>query len=237
MQIVLLTGASGGIGTVFTRRLLSAGFLVVAVAGKRQANINAIKHPNIRQYSVDLSSHEEISSIHKRITREVGHPNILIHNAGININAMSWKLSFDDWSSVLAVNLNAAFQLSSLCIPNMRELRWGRIVYMSSIVAQQGVPGTAAYAASKAGILGLMRAQAVELASRGITVNAIAPGYLETGMIQDVPEKMRESLRQRIPVGELGNPDELAEMLLWLIGKKSGYVTGQTLHFNGGLLL
>lgn len=148
---------------------------------------------------------------------------------------MSWKLSNDDWHNVLAVNLNAAFHISSLCIPNMRELRWGRIVYISSIVASQGVPGTSAYAASKAGLQGLMRAQSVELASRGVTVNAIAPGYLQTGMIQDVPEKMQEAIRQRIPVGSLGNPEELAEMLLWITGENSGYVTGQTLHFNGGL--
>jgi len=235
MQIVLLTGASGGIGMVFTRRLLKAGYKVVAVAGRHEGKLKNIKHPNIRVFSADLSSYSGIKSLHDKVVEEVGHPHILIHNAGVNANAMSWKLSNDDWHNVLAVNLNAAFHISSLCIPNMRELRWGRIVYISSIVASQGVPGTSAYAASKAGLQGLMRAQSVELASRGVTVNAIAPGYLQTGMIQDVPEKMQEAIRQRIPVGSLGNPEELAEMLLWITGENSGYVTGQTLHFNGGL--
>lgn len=235
MQIVLLTGASGGIGVVFTRHLLNAGYLVIAVAGKRKGKLNSIKHPNIRVYSSDISTFQGAEALYQKVVMEVGYPNILIHNAGVNTNAMSWKLTDLEWQNVMAVNLNAAFYLSTLCVPHLRELRWGRIVYISSVVANQGVPGTAAYAASKAGLLGLMRAQSSELASRGITVNALAPGYINTGMINDVPDKMQDLLRQRIPVGELGSPEELAEMLLWLIGKKSGYVTGQTLHFNGGL--
>lgn len=233
MQTVLLTGASGGIGQVLTGRLLSSGYTVVAVAGNNPQNIRP--HKQLHLVTGDLASEEGVRSIHQQTVDLVGHPHIFIHNAGINANAMSWKLSYEDWNKVLAVNLNAAFLISSLCLPTMRELRWGRILYISSIVAQQGVAGTAAYAASKAGLLGMMRAQAAETAGRGITVNAIAPGYLNTGMIEEVPETIRENIRQRIPVGELGDPREMADLLLWLIGKNSGYVTGQTLHFNGGL--
>jgi 3-oxoacyl-[acyl-carrier protein] reductase len=234
-KIVLLTGASGGIGRVLTQQLLDVGYTVVAQVRQHPEVLDNIISDNLHVVSANLADYDERTRMFQDISGLAGPPHILINNAGINVNGMSWKLSWSDWRKILDINLDAAFHLSQLCLPAMREKNWGRIVYISSVVASQGVAGTAPYAASKAALLGLMRAQAAEVAAKNITVNAIAPGYLNAGMIEQVPEPMLSKLKASIPAGTLGSVAEMGSMLQWVIGEESSYFTGQTLHFNGGL--
>ncbi len=231
-MIVLLTGASGGIGKYFVEALLAAGHTVAAQVLKGDLT----PQDRLHVFQADLSIPAEREILFQQVKESLGNPEVFIHNAGINANAMSWKLPLDDWQKVMEVNVNAAFHLSSLCIPGMREKAWGRIVYISSIVAMQGVAGTSCYAASKSALLGLMRAQAAELASKNITVNALAPGYLSAGMIHQVPEDLQLKIKSNIPKGDFGDPAHLAQLALYLMGEQANYITGQTLHFNGGLL-
>lgn len=230
-MIVLLTGASGGIGQILTDFLLNKGFTVAAQVHKGSLP----ERERLHVFSANLENAGAREQLMKDIERSVGNPDVFIHNAGVNINAMSWKYSHEDWNKIMEVNVNAAFHLSSLMIPSMREKKFGRIVYVSSVVAFQGVVGTAPYAASKAALLGLMRAQSAELAGKNITVNAVAPGYLNAGMIHQVPEEMQLQIKQKIPMGFFGNPEEMAAFIGFLLLEDARYITGQTLHFNGGL--
>jgi 3-oxoacyl-[acyl-carrier protein] reductase len=236
--LVLLTGASGGIGRSVLNALVTNGYRVAAVAGARKAQLDVLAEglgSAVRTYACDLADAGSRLRLHAELVAAQGHPSVLLANAAINVNGMCWKLPLEEWRRVMAVNVESAFHLSQLCIPAMRDARHGRIIYTSSVVAQRPLAGAAAYAASKAALLGLMRAQAVELADRGITVNAVAPGYLDTGLIEQVPPGLRSEIERSIPLGRLGDAHELAALLLWLIGPDAGYVTGQTLHFNGGL--
>jgi len=236
--LVLLTGASGGIGQRLIAPLVNAGYRVAAVAGRhasRLAGIAADMQGSVELYQCDLSDADQRERLHAEVLERQGHPAVLIGNAAVNVNGMSWKVGLDDWRRMMAVNVEANFHLSRCCIPWMREQGHGRIVYISSVVALSPVMGAAPYAASKAALLGLMRSQSVELASKSITVNAVAPGYLDAGMLEEVPADLRQGILSRIPMGRFGTPEELASMLVWLIGPDARYVTGQTLHFNGGL--
>lgn len=231
-MIVLLTGASGGIGKYFVEALLADGHTVAA----QVLTGDMPSQKGLHVFKADISIAAEREKLFQHVHESLGSPEVFIHNAGINANAMSWKLPLVDWQRVMEVNVNAAFHLSALCIPAMRSNSWGRIIYISSIVAMQGVAGTACYAASKAALLGLMRAQSVELASKNITVNALAPGYLSAGMIHQVPDDLQQKIKSNIPMGDFGDPAHLAQLGLYLMGNQAGYITGQTLHFNGGLL-
>ncbi|MCC5916650.1 MAG: SDR family oxidoreductase [Cryomorphaceae bacterium] len=234
-MIVFLTGASGGIGREITRQLLAEGHVVIAQVGENPKALDS--HQNLYVFSADISNFEEREKLFQKTIETVGYPDVLINNAGINSNGMSWKIAMTDWSRVMAVNLDAAFHFSQMCIPNMRKSLAGRIIYISSVVALQGMPGTAPYAASKAALLGLMRTQALELADRNITVNAIAPGYLDAGMIHQVPADIQTQIISKIPKGALGKTHQIVGLIKYLISADAEYVTGQTLHFNGGLLV
>jgi len=218
--------------------LVQAGHRVAAVAGRHASELNDMLEGMaglVQVYACDLENAGERERLHAEVTERQGHPEVFIGNAGVNVNGMCWKVGLEDWRRVMAVNVEANFHLSQLCIPAMRAKGHGRIVYISSVMAVSPVAGATPYAASKAALLGLMRGQSVELASRGITVNALAPGYLAAGMLDEVPLQLQQDILGRIPMGRFGTPEELAALLLWLIGPGAGYVSGQTIHLNGGL--
>jgi NAD(P)-dependent dehydrogenase (short-subunit alcohol dehydrogenase family) len=194
-----------------------------------------VKGQNIRTYPADISNEEEVKKLIQSVQSDFGRIDMVVHNAGVSRNGMSWKINQSDWDETIAVNLTGPFLVSKYVTPIMREQSFGRIVFMSSVVAQTGFIGTAAYAASKAGLLGLTKTLAKELAPKNIAVNAIALGYFNTGMIHDVPQEMQEQLKAKIPVGELGDPQQLIHLLETLFADEAGYMTGQTLNLNGGL--
>jgi NAD(P)-dependent dehydrogenase (short-subunit alcohol dehydrogenase family) len=169
------------------------------------------------------------------IANRFGGVDVLINNAGISRSGMSWKISEDDWKDTMEVNLNAPFRLSQGVIPSMRSKKYGRIINISSVVAQTGNVGTAAYAASKAGLIGLTKTLSKELAASGISVNALALGYFETGMIVDVPLDQQAQIIQGIPAGRLGSTDTVCKSVEWLLSDEAAYVTGQVINLNGGL--
>ena len=160
---------------------------------------------------------------------------MLINNAGLSHSSMSWKTSADSWRSTMALNLDAPFYLAKFSIPFMREAKSGSIINISSIVAQTGFIGTASYAASKAGLIGLTKTLSKEVAASGINVNALALGYFNTGMINDVPEEMKETITENIPMKKLGDPATVCKTIEYLISKEAKYVTGQTINLNGGM--
>ena len=191
-------------------------------------------HP-VALFQADLRFETEVVELVETITAHFGRIDAVINLAGMSHGRISWKTTKEEWDEVLAVNLTAPFLMSKSVLPGMRERGVGRIINISSVVAQTGVVGTAAYAAAKAGLLGFTRSLSKEVASRGITVNAIALGYMDAGMIETITDDFRDDLLKRVPMERLGYPQELAALLIYLLSDQAAYVTGQTLNLNGGL--
>ena len=231
-KTLLIIGSSGGLGTAMVEHFKKSNYNLALHFHKHEPEV---KGQHIQTYQADISNEEEIKELIRSVQADFGRIDMVVHNAGVSRNGMSWKMDQTDWDESIAVNLTGPFLVSKYLIPIMREQSFGRIVFMSSVVAQTGFIGTAAYAASKAGLLGLTKTLAKELAPKNITVNAIALGYFNTGMIHDVPQEMQEQLKKQIPVGELGDPQQLIHLLETLFADKAGYMTGQTLNLNGGL--
>ena len=240
-RVVLLTGASGGLGREVAVSLAAKGFRLalhyfhredIAVDLKNKLNEGENKH---HIYSADLCDEAAIELLIKKIISDFGRLDIIINNAGVSFSGMSWKQTLDEWNQVMAVNVTAPFLVNKYSIPHLRKSTNGRIINISSIVAKKALPGTSAYAASKAALEGLARAQAIELSKFGITVNCISPGYFDTGMINTVDHKNQELLLAQIPAERFGKPSELAECILYLCSVEAGYITGQVLQINGGL--
>ncbi len=237
-RIVLLTGAGGGIGTGIAKRLLEEGYTVALhYRSKKDALV-----PLVEQYKdhaflfqADFTDAESVRTFGEQVMGVLGRVDILINNAGMPSSGLSWKVSPEEWETVLFTNLTAPFVLSGTLIPGMRERKWGRILFFSSIVAQEGVAGTSSYAASKSGLIGLTRSMARELASKGITVNCIAPGYIDAGMISVIDEPARVELIRQTPAGRLGQASEIAAAVQYLISEEAAFTTGQVLDVNGGL--
>ncbi len=238
-KIVLITGASGGLGKEMIPVLLEKGYTLALQADSRAEELKKhIADKNWTNCAVFESALEDELSCMKlleRIETEMGKISYLVNNAGINRSASSHKLAASDWNAVINLNLTIPFLLSKLLAKQMIENGFGRIVHISSVVGKIPVGGTAAYAASKAGLMGLARAQSADWAKHGITVNCIAPGYLDKGMIEQVPEKMIEQLKETIPAKTLGEAKGLAVMIAYLFSEDAAYVNGQTIGINGGL--
>ncbi len=232
IKTLLIIGSSGGIGTELIRYFEAKNYILA---------LHYYKHPPVftkattRIYQADITNEDEVISLISQVKTDLGQVDCVVHNAGISRNGMSWKTAQAEWDATLAVNLTGPFLVSKHCIPLMREAAFGRLIFMSSIVAQTGFIGTAAYAASKAGLIGLAKTLAKEVAGKNITSNAIALGYFNTGMIQDVPPEMQEQLKASIPTGVLGDPAQLAALIDYLCSDNAAYLTGQTLNLNGGL--
>lgn len=232
-KVMLITGATGGLGKEMAHHFAAHGNYILALhAFESQVfQVEAEHH----WFFADLRDRASIERLCSEVLEKYGRVDILINNAGISRNGMSWKLAANDWNEVIAVNLTAPFELIKNLVPSMRANGFGRIISISSVVAQTGVPGTAAYAASKAGLLGLTKTVAKETATSGITVNALALGYFDTGMITEVSPEMQQAIVAAIPKQRLGDVPAILSALGWLISSEADYVTGQTISLNGGL--
>ena len=235
----LVTGASGGIGGDIARALHNAG-ATVGLSGTRIEPLQALADELGERAHVlpcNLSDHDAVAALPKQAAEAMGSVDILVNNAGITRDNLFMRMSDDEWQSVLDVNLTSTMKLCKGVIRGMMKARWGRIVNISSVVGAIGNPGQANYAASKAGMVGFSKALAHEVATRGITVNAVAPGFITTAMTEKLTDEQRAGLLQQVPAGRMGDPGEIAAAVLYLASPEAGYVTGSTLHVNGGMAM
>ena len=235
-KIAIVTGGTRGIGKAISIHLHKANYLVIANYGSNDSSAKAFeKETGIEAIKWDVSSFEEceknIQNLEQRLGRSIS---VLINNAGITKDGMMHKMNFASWDNVIRTNLNSCFNMCHAVITGMRNNNYGRIVNISSINAFAGMAGQTNYSAAKAGIMGFTKALALESASKGITVNSIAPGYIKTDMTDMVPRDVLEKLIQEIPVKRLGEPDEVAQAVLFLVDEKAGFITGETMSINGG---
>ncbi|MFO6463692.1 3-oxoacyl-[acyl-carrier-protein] reductase [Jannaschia sp. KMU-145] len=235
----LVTGASGGIGAEIARTLHAAG-ATVGLSGTRKDPLNTLAAELGERAHVlpcNLSDGDTVNALPKQATEAMGSVDILVNNAGITRDNLFMRMSEEEWSDVLNVNLTSAFRLSKGVMRGMMKARWGRIVNISSIVGTTGNPGQANYAASKAGMVGMAKSLAYEVASRGITVNAVAPGFIATAMTDKLTDDQKAKIDAQIPAGRMGTPEEIAAATLYLASPEAAYVTGTVLHVNGGMAM
>ena len=238
-KTALVTGASGGIGAAIARALHGAG-ATVALSGTREAPLQELAAELGARTHVlpcNLSDADAVEHLPKAAMEAMGGLDILVNNAGITRDTLMMRMSDEQWSQVLDVNLTAAMRLMRGSLRPMMKARWGRIVNISSVVGATGNPGQANYVAAKAGLVGLSKALAQEVASRGITVNCVAPGFIATPMTEVLSEAQQDGLTARIPAGRMGTPEEIAAGVLYLASAEAGYVTGAVLHINGGMAM
>jgi 3-oxoacyl-[acyl-carrier protein] reductase len=235
----LVTGASGGIGAAVARALHGAG-ATVALSGTRLEALEALAADlgeRVHVLPADLSDLAEAGALVARAVEAMGSLDVLVNNAGITRDNLFLRMSDQDWDRVLLVNLTAVARLSRAAIRPMMKARWGRIVNVTSVVGATGNPGQANYAAAKAGLTGMSKALAAEVASRGVTVNCVAPGFIVTAMTDKLSDEQRAGLLGHVPLGRMGTPEEVAAAALYLASPEAAYVTGATLHVNGGMAM
>lgn len=234
-KVAIVTGGTRGIGEAISLALKSAGYKVAAnYAGNEESANNFTNSTGIPTYKFDVSDIDACIAGVKQIEEQLGSVDILVNNAGITRDGTLHKMSFDQWNDVIQTNLSSCFNMSRAVIEGMRERQFGRIVNIGSVNGQAGQYGQVNYAAAKSGIHGFTKALAQEGAKVGITVNAIAPGYVLTDMVRAVPEKVLEKIISTIPVGRLGNPEDIARGVLFLVSDEAGFITGSTVDINGG---
>ncbi len=235
----LITGATGGIGAEIARSLHAAGAEVV-ISGTRAERLEALAQElgeRVHVISADLSDRESVTGLVKAASDAMGNVDILVNNAGVTRDNLAMRMKDDEWDQVMQVNLESCFRLSKGLLRGMMKKRWGRIINITSVVGVTGNPGQANYAASKAGMIGMSKSMAQEVASRGITINCVAPGFIETPMTDALTDDQKGALVKNIPSGKLGTPADIAASVLYLASNESGYMTGQTLHVNGGMAM
>ena len=238
-KTALVTGASGGIGGAIAKSLHAAG-ATVGLSGTRTDPLEALAAElgdRAHVLPCNLSDAEAVTALPKQAVEAMGSLDILVNNAGITRDNLFMRMSDDEWQSVLDVNLTSTFRLCKGVLRGMMKARWGRIVNISSVVGATGNPGQGNYAAAKAGMVGMSKSLAYEVASRGITVNAIAPGFIETAMTDKLTDDQKSAILTQIPSGRMGTPEEIAAAVLYLASPEAGYVTGTTLHVNGGMAM
>jgi 3-oxoacyl-[acyl-carrier protein] reductase len=234
----LVTGATGGIGEAIARALHAQGASLV-ITGRREevlAKLAAELGDRVQVVVADLAEPDAAERLMKE-AEAAGPVDVLVNNAGITRDMLAMRMKDDDWSAVIETNLSAVFRLSRAGLKGMMKRRHGRIINIGSVVGATGNAGQANYAAAKAGLVGMTKALAAELGSRGITVNCVAPGFIDTAMTQKLDEKQRESLLGRIPAGRLGQGPDIAAAVVYLASDEAAYVTGETLHVNGGMAM
>eukprot|EP00930_Biecheleria_cincta_P005004 TRINITY_DN105931_c0_g1_i1.p1 TRINITY_DN105931_c0_g1~~TRINITY_DN105931_c0_g1_i1.p1 ORF type:complete len:340 (+),score=77.37 TRINITY_DN105931_c0_g1_i1:53-1021(+) len=240
-KVALVTGASRGIGAAIAERLAQAGATVVgtatsdsgaeAISGRFGGDLKG------EGMKLDVTDAANVDELVKAVTEKYGAPDILVNNAGITKDTLIMRMKAEQWSDVINTNLNSIFTMTKAASKGMTKKRWGRIISISSVVGSMGNAGQTNYAAAKAGMDGFTRALAREIGSRGITVNSVAPGFIDTDMTADLPEDWKEKLLSNVPAGRLGKPEEIADAVLFLASPGAGYVTGHTLHVNGGMYM
>ena len=235
----LVTGASGGIGSAIANGLAAQGARL-ALSGSNVEKLEAFRATLGGDHvalSCNLSDGAAVDALVPQAVEALGQIDILVNNAGVTRDNLAMRMKDEEWSDVIRINLEAAFRLARAALKPMMRARFGRIISVTSVVGVTGNPGQANYAASKAGIIGMSKALAQEVASRGITVNCIAPGFIRSAMTDTLPDTQKAALLTRIPVGDLGNGDDIAAAAVYLASREAGYVTGQTLHVNGGMAM
>lgn len=242
-KTALVTGASGGIGSAIATALHQAG-ATVGLSGTRKEALETLavrlggdSGERIAVLPCNLSDPEAVTGLIGQAEEAMGSLDILVNNAGITRDTLAMRMKDEDWQTVLDINLTAGFRLARGALKGMMKRRWGRIIGITSVVGTTGNPGQTNYAAAKAGMVGMSKALAAEVAARGITVNCVAPGFIETAMTDALKEDQKEALLGRIPAGRLGQPQDVAAGVLFLASEEAGYVTGQTLHVNGGMAM
>ncbi len=235
----LVTGASGGIGAAVAKALHAAG-AAVALHGTRADRLEALASElgqRVHVTPADLSDRAAAEALAKQATDAMGGLDILVNNAGLTRDNLFLRMSAEEWDRVLQVNLTATFLLSKAVLRGMMKARWGRIVNVTSVVGHTGNPGQGNYAAAKAGLTAMSKSLAAEVASRGITVNCVAPGFIETAMTDKLTDEQKGRIMGQIPAGRMGTPEDCAAAVLYLASPEAAYVTGQTLHVNGGMAM
>ena len=241
-KVAIVTGASRGIGAAIADTLAAAGAKVAGTA-TTEAGAAAISErlqgisSESRGFVLDVNEADGAATLVKAVNDELGAPTILVNNAGITRDQILMRMKDEDWDSIMDTNLRSVFRLSKACLRGMMKARGGRIISIASVVGATGNPGQSNYAAAKAGMVGFSKSLAREIASRNITVNVVAPGFIDTDMTQALDEKQRESLMTDIPLQRLGEPEDIAASVLFLASEQGGYITGQTLHVNGGMYM
>lgn len=240
-QVALVTGASRGIGAAIALELAQRGLKVIGTAttddGAKKISEALSAFENCRGANLNVNDAVAAQALVDSITRDHGGLQVLVNNAGITRDMLAMRLKDEDWDAVLDTNLKAVFRMSRAVMRIMMKQRYGRIVSITSVVGASGNPGQVNYAAAKAGVAGMTRALARELGSRGITVNCVAPGFIETDMTASLPEEQQKALLGQIPLGHLGKPSDVAHAVAYLASPQAAYVTGQELHVNGGMFM
>jgi 3-oxoacyl-[acyl-carrier protein] reductase len=241
-KIALVTGASRGIGAAIADDLGRQGATVLGTATTESGaeKISArLAEAGIsgKGYALNVTDTESIPLLVKQITADFGAPVILVNNAGITRDNLMLRMKDAEWDDVINTNLSAVFRVTKACLRGMTKARWGRIINISSVVGSMGNPGQANYSATKAAVQGFARSLACEVGARNITVNSVAPGFIDTDMTKELPEEQREALQSNIPAGRLGQPREIAAVVSFLAGDGAAYVTGETIQVNGGMYM
>ena len=241
-EIALVTGASRGIGAAIADKLAQAGVTVIGTATTQQGadaiseRLQAVGAKG-RGMPLDVSEQGSIDALMQALTAEFGNPTILVNNAGITRDNLLMRMKDEEWDAIINTNLTSVYRLCKAVLRSMMKARKGRVINISSVVGAMGNPGQTNYAAAKAGIDGFTRSMAREVGSRGITVNAVAPGFIETDMTKELSSAQREQLVASIPLQQLGKPEDVADAVLFLAGESGRYITGETLHVNGGMYM
>jgi 3-oxoacyl-[acyl-carrier protein] reductase len=239
-KIALVTGASRGIGAAIASALADHGCHVVGTATS-ESGANMISEKLMGRGGVgrvlNVTDPDSIARLMESVRSEMGDPLILINNAGITQDNILMRMKDDEWNNVIDTNLNALFRLTKACVRGMTKARWGRVVNVTSVVGSMGNPGQSNYAATKAGAEGMARSLAKELGSRSITVNCVAPGFIDTDMTKALDEAQRHALATQIPLSRLGEPSDIAAVVAFLVSDAAQYITGETIHVNGGLYM
>ena len=240
-QVALVTGASRGIGAAIAQALAARGMKVIGTAtteeGAGRISAALAAHAGCRGAALDVNDAAAAEGLIDAIVKEHGALHVLVNNAGITRDQLAMRMKDEDWDAVLDTNLKAVFRMSRAVMRPMMKQRYGRIISITSVVGASGNPGQANYAAAKAGVAGMTRALARELGSRNITVNCVAPGFINTDMTAELSEEQQKALLGQIPLGHLGRPQDIAHAVAFLASPQAGYITGQELHVNGGMFM
>ncbi len=238
-KTALVTGATGGIGGAIAKALHAQG-ATVGISGRNESKLNELAgelKDRVFVILADLSSKEAVEALVKSAEEKMGQIDILVNNAGLTKDGLSMRMKDEDWQQVIDVNMSATFKLAQACQRGMMKRRWGRIINIASVVGVTGNPGQCNYVASKAGMIGWSKAMAAEIASRNITVNCVAPGFIATAMTDALNDDQKAKINSTIPAGKMGSSEDIAAAVAYLASEEAGYVTGSTIHVNGGMAM